>query len=185
MQLTGQQTLPVSQDKAWAALNDTTLLQAAIPGCESLTASGDNEYEALIVAAIGPVKAKFKGKLKLSDIDAPNSYTMNFEGQGGPAGHGKGSAKVRLEANGANETVLHYEANASVGGKIAQIGSRLVDMAAQKMAGEFFESFNAKLQEQYGVVAALEASEGAEPQSFVSRIVAWIKRLFGGGAKTQ
>jgi hypothetical protein len=108
---------------------------------------------------------------------------MNFEGQGGPAGHGKGSAKVRLEANGANETVLHYEANASVGGKIAQIGSRLVDMAAQKMAGEFFESFNAKLQEQYGVVAALEASEGAEPQGFVSRIVAWIKRLFGAKAQ--
>ena len=103
---------------------------------------------------------------------------------GGPAGHGKGSAKVRLEAKGPDETVLHYEANASVGGKIAQIGSRLVDMAAQKMAGEFFESFNAKLQEQYGIVAALEASE-AGPQSLVSRIVAWIKRLFGGGAKTQ
>jgi carbon monoxide dehydrogenase subunit G len=175
MQLTGQQTLPVSQDKAWAALNDTALLQSAIPGCESLTATADNEYEAAITAAIGPVKAKFKGKLKLSDIAAPNSYTMSFEGQGGPAGHGKGSAQVRLEATGPNETLLHYEANASVGGKIAQIGSRLVDMAAQKMAGEFFEKFNAKLQERYGVAPA----PAAAPQSLVSRIVAWIKRLFG------
>lgn len=181
MQLTGQQTLPVSQDKAWAALNDTTLLQAAIPGCESLTATGEGEYEALIVAAIGPVKAKFKGKLKLSDIDAPKSYTMSFEGQGGPAGHGKGTAKVRLEPAGANQTVLFYEANASVGGKIAQIGSRLVDMAAQKMAGEFFESFNAQLQQRHGVVAAAEPA-AAEPQSLLSRIVAWIKRVFGGGA---
>jgi uncharacterized protein len=179
MQLTGQQTLPVSQDKAWAALNDTTLLQASIPGCESLTATADNEYEALIVAAIGPVKAKFKGKLKLSDIEAPKSYTMAFEGQGGPAGHGKGSAQVRLEPTGANETLLRYEANASVGGKIAQIGSRLVDMAAQKMAGEFFETFNAKLQERYGVVPAPapEVAVAARP-SLLARFLAWIRRLF-------
>ena len=177
MQLTGQQTLPVSQEKAWAALNDTALLQAAIPGCESLTATGDNEYEAVIVAAIGPVKAKFKGKLRLSDIAAPTSYTMNFEGQGGPAGHGKGSAQVRLQAGGANETVLHYNATASVGGKIAQVGSRLVDMAAQKMAGDFFASFNARLQERYAVVAP--APVAVDPQSLITRLIAWLRRLFG------
>ena len=142
MQLTNTQVLPVSQAQAWEALNDIALLQSAIPGCESITATGENQYEALVVAAIGPVKAKFKGKLRLDKIVAPTSYTLVFEGQGGAAGHGKGSADLRLEAAGPRETVLHYTANASVGGKIAQIGSCLVDMAAQKMAIEFFESFN-------------------------------------------
>ena len=123
------------------------------------------------------MKAKFKGKLTLTDIQPPTSYTMGFEGQGGPAGHGKGSAQVRLEAAGPNETVLHYEATASVGGKIAQIGSRLVDMAAQKMAGEFFESFNANLQERYAVAPAPAAPA---PQGAIARLLAWLKGLFGG-----
>ena len=133
---------------------------------------------ALVVAAIGPVKAKFKGKLKLDKIVAPDSYTLVFEGQGGAAGHGKGSADLRLEARGPRETVLHYTANASVGGKIAQIGSRLVDMAAQKMATEFFESFNLKLQERYQV--APEAAPAPAPQGLFARIAAFFKRLFGG-----
>jgi carbon monoxide dehydrogenase subunit G len=179
MQLTNQQTLPVSQAQAWEALNDMSLLQQAIPGCESITATGENQYEALVTAAVGPVKARFKGKLRLEDLNPPQSYKLVFEGQGGAAGHGKGSAEIRLEAAGPRETILHYTAHASVGGKLAQIGSRLVDMAAQKMATEFFESFKARLQEQYGV-AAEAAPEAAEPQGAWARLAAWFRRWLGG-----
>ena len=177
MQLTSQQALPVNQAQAWEALNDITLLQAAIPGCEGITPTGDSQYEVLVTAAIGPVKAKFKGKLQLENMQPPTSYTLRFEGQGGPAGHGKGTADIRLEPNGPTETVLHYTANASVGGKIAQVGSRLVDMAAQKMATDFFERFNAALQERYR--AAPEPAAAAGPQGLIARLLAWLKRLFG------
>jgi uncharacterized protein len=180
MQLTNTQTLPVNQAQAWEALNDIALLQSAIPGCESITPTGENQYEALVTAAIGPVKAKFKGKLRLEDMQPPTSYKLVFEGQGGAAGHGKGSADIRLEAVSPRETVLHYTATASVGGKIAQIGSRLVDMAAQKMATEFFESFNTRLQERYGVAAAeAPVDTAASPQGFFARLAAWFKRVFG------
>lgn len=175
MQLTNQQTLPIAQAQAWAALNDVELLKQAIPGCESFTPTAENQYEILVTAAIGPVKAKFKGKLQLENLQPPNAYTMRFEGQGGAAGHGKGQADIRLEAAGANATILHYTAHATVGGKIAQVGSRLVDMAAQKMATEFFESFNAKVQERYGIAPA----PVAPPAGLWARIVAWIRRLFG------
>jgi len=176
MQLSNQQTLPVSQQQAWEALNDVSLLQASIPGCESITPTGDNQYDVAIMAAVGPVKARFKGKLRLQDLQPPTSYTMHFEGQGGPAGHGKGSAQVRLESVGARETLLHYSANASVGGKLAQIGSRLVDMAAQKMANDFFATFTAKLSQRHGAAPAVAAA----PSGAWTRFVAWLKRLFGG-----
>ncbi len=179
MELTNQQTLPVGQAQAWEALNDITLLQAAIPGCEGITPTGENQYEVLVTAAIGPVKAKFKGKLQLENLQPPNSYTLRFEGQGGAAGHGKGTAEIRLESTGPRTTVLHYTAKASVGGKIAQIGSRLVDMAAQKMATEFFETFNTQLQERYGV-AAPEPEAVPAPQGFFAKLAAWFKKLFGG-----
>lgn len=176
MQLSNQQTLPVNQQQAWDALNDVSLLQASIPGCEAITASGANLYDVAIMAAVGPVKARFKGKLRLSDLQPPNAYTMHFEGQGGAAGHGKGSAQVRLESIGARETVLHYSASATVGGKLAQIGSRLVDMAAQKMANDFFATFTAKLSERYGVAAPAAAPAGG---GVWARLLAWIRRLFG------
>jgi hypothetical protein len=177
MELTNQQTLPVSQAQAWEALNDISLLQSAIPGCDGITPAGENQYEVLVTAAIGPVKAKFKGKLQLENLQPPTSYTLRFEGQGGAAGHGKGTAEVRLEATAPRVTVLHYTAHATVGGKIAQLGSRLVDMAAQKMATDFFETFNAKLQERYQV--APEPVAVATPTGLLARIVAWFKRLFG------
>lgn len=178
MQLASQQTLPVSQADAWAALNDTAILQACIPGCESITATGENEYEVLMTAAVGPVKAKFKGRLKLANLNPPTSYTINFDGQGGAAGHGKGKADVRLEPVGPRETILHYSATASVGGKIAQIGSRLVDMAAQKTAGDFFAAFDRQLRERHAVVE--EAPAPAPRPGLFARIVAFFKRLFGG-----
>lgn len=179
MELKQQQSLPVSQAQAWEALNDITLLQAAIPGCESITPSGEHQYEVLITAAIGPVKAKFKGKLKLENLNPPTSYTIRFEGQGGPAGHGKGSADITLATVGPREATLSYTAQASVGGKIAQVGSRLVDMAAQKMAGEFFDNFKARLQERYQV-APEPAPAPAAPQGFFARLGAFFRRLFGG-----
>ena len=179
MQLTNQQTLPVGQAQAWEALNDITLLQQAIPGCEGINPTGENQYEVVVMAAIGPVKAKFKGKLQLENLQPPTSYTLRFEGQGGAAGHGKGHADIRLESTGAQTTVLHYSAQASVGGKIAQIGSRLVDMAAQKMATEFFETFNARLQERYQV-APEPVPAPAAPQGLLARLAAWFRRLFGG-----
>ncbi len=179
MELSNQQTLPVTQDQAWAALNDIALLQQAIPGCEAITPAGDNRFDVLITAAIGPVKAKFKGKLQLENLQPPTSYTLRFEGQGGAAGHGKGQADIRLEAAGPRSTVLHYSAKASVGGKIAQIGSRLVDMAAQKMATEFFETFNLKLQERFPPAIEVLPAVVAPPQSLLARLRGWFKRLFG------
>jgi hypothetical protein len=179
MQLTNTQTLPVGQAQAWEALNDISLLQTAIPGCESITATGAGQFEALVLAAVGPVKARFKGKLRIEDPQPPTSYRLVFEGQGGPAGHGKGQAEIRLEAAGPNQTLLHYSAQASVGGKLAQIGSRLVDMAAQKMATDFFERFTAELQARYGAPAPTEA--GVAPAlGWWARLVAWLRRVFAG-----
>lgn len=182
MELTSQQALPVAQATAWQALNDVSILQAAIPGCESITPTEPNHFELAVMAAVGPVKARFKGKLRLEDVQPPNSYTIHFEGQGGPAGHGKGHATVRLEANGPAETVLHYTAHATVGGKIAQIGSRLVDMAAQKMATEFFENFTVALVDKYGPPPQPTTAEAdAAPGGAMARFVAWLKRLLGAG----
>jgi carbon monoxide dehydrogenase subunit G len=157
MELKGEQLLPVSQQAAWEALNDTELLKAAIPGCESITpVEAGNEagseappdtYDLVMVASVGPVKARFKGKLQLLDLDPPNAYTLRFEGSGGVAGFGKGSAAVKLMPVDATSTQLDYEANASVGGKIAQVGSRLVDMAARKIADNFFENFTSALRD--------------------------------------
>ncbi|HEY4803400.1 MAG TPA: carbon monoxide dehydrogenase subunit G [Paraburkholderia sp.] len=145
MELTESHTLPVPQQRAWEALNDTAILKACIPGCESIEADGENAYAVALTAAVGPVKARFKGRMQLADIDAPNSYMIVFEGQGGAAGFGKGDAHVKLAPAGDKSTTLIYTANAQVGGKLAQIGSRLVDGAARKIAGEFFRRFGAQL----------------------------------------
>jgi uncharacterized protein len=145
MELTESHTLPVSQQRAWEALNDTAVLRASIPGCESIEADGENAYALAMSAAVGPVKARFKGRMVLTNIDAPHTYTIVFEGQGGVAGFGKGETQVTLEPEGDDATKLTYTANAQVGGKLAQIGSRLVDGAARKLAGEFFKRFTAQV----------------------------------------
>jgi len=144
MEMTGEQLVPASQAQTWTALNDPEILKACVPGCESIEKTGENEYLVLMVARIGPVSAKFKGKLALSDLDPPNAYSIAFEGQGGAAGFGKGGAKVRLSPEG-DGTRLSYSVKANVGGKLAQIGSRLVDAAAKKIANDFFQAFNDKL----------------------------------------
>ncbi|SAK42030.1 carbon monoxide dehydrogenase subunit G [Caballeronia hypogeia] len=147
MELTETHTLPVPQARAWEALNDTAILKVCIPGCDSIDADGENAYSVAMTAAVGPVKARFKGRMELTNIDAPHTYTIVFEGQGGAAGFSKGSATVNLEpGDEADTTKLSYSANAQVGGKLAQIGSRLVDGAARKIAAEFFKRFSAQLQ---------------------------------------
>ena len=145
MDMKGEFRIPLPQDLVWRALNDTDILKASIPGCDELIRESDTVLKGKISAAVGPVRAKFSGTATLSDIDAPNGYRLTGSGSGGAAGMVKGGAKVRLVAEG-GETVLHYEANAQVAGKLAQIGSRLVDMAAKKMADDFFGNFVTQLQ---------------------------------------
>ncbi|MGH1360099.1 MAG: CoxG family protein [Burkholderiaceae bacterium] len=146
MKLSGQRTIPSPVEKTWDALNDPEVLKACIKGCESLEESGPDEFMAALKVKIGPVNARFKGKLNLENVQAPSSYTIRFEGQGGIAGFGKGSADVSLTPENDNTaTLLTYESNAQVGGKIAQIGSRLVDSAASKIAEEFFTAFEQHL----------------------------------------
>ena len=144
MEMTGEQLVPAPQQVVWDALNDPDMLKACVPGCESITPTGENEYQVLMVARVGPVSAKFKGKLTLSDVKAPDSYAISFEGQGGAAGFAKGGAQVRLTPEG-DSTKLGYDVKANVGGKLAQIGSRLVDAAAKKVADDFFRNFNDKV----------------------------------------
>jgi len=144
MEMTGEQLINASQADTWAALNDPEMLKACVPGCESIDRTSDTEYVVQMTARVGPVSAKFKGKLNLSNMNPPHSYSIAFEGQGGVAGFAKGGADVSLTPEG-HATKLAYKVKANVGGKLAQIGSRLVDAAANKVANDFFVSFNEKV----------------------------------------
>jgi carbon monoxide dehydrogenase subunit G len=141
MDMTGERYIAQPQQRVWEALNDPEVLKACIPGCESIEKVSDTEYKVAMTAAVGPVKARFSGKLQLADLNPPTSYSLAFEGSGGAAGFSKGSAQVRLETE-AGGTKLSYTVKATVGGKLAQIGSRLVDAAARKMADDFFARFD-------------------------------------------
>jgi carbon monoxide dehydrogenase subunit G len=165
MQMTGQRTLPVPPQQAWDALNDPEMLKACIPGCESIVATEPNRYELVMAARIGPVSAKFKGRLSQSDVVEPESYRIEFDGQGGAAGFGKGAAAVRLTAVEGG-TLLDYDVSATIGGKLAQIGSRLVDGAARKIADDFFATFETTLRERAAALqpAASEAGEAGASQ---------------------
>jgi carbon monoxide dehydrogenase subunit G len=145
MELTGQRRLPVDRAAAWSALNDPEVLRAAIPGCESIERTGENQYALHVAAALGPVRAKFRGRLNVEDIVAPESYTLRFEGEGGTAGFAKGTAKVRL-SDDAGATRLDYAVQSQVGGRLAQVGNRLIDSAARKLADDFFAAFEQRLQ---------------------------------------
>ena len=145
MEMTGEQQIPASQQDTWKALNDPEVLKACVPGCESIARVNDNEYQVQMTARVGPVSAKFRGRLSIFDVNAPDSYSLAFEGQGGAAGFAKGAAQVKLSPEGNDQTRLAYEVKANVGGKLAQIGSRLVDAAAKKVADEFFRNFNEKM----------------------------------------
>lgn len=143
MQMKDSQRILASREKVWAALNDPEILRLCIPGCQSLEMTSPTEMTATVVIKVGPVKATFGGKVTLSDLDPPNGYCIAGEGSGGVAGFAKGGAIVRLEDAGEGETILHYEANSQIGGKLAQLGARLIDSTAKKLAGEFFTKFGA------------------------------------------
>jgi carbon monoxide dehydrogenase subunit G len=144
MDMTGERRIPAPRGKVWDALNDPAVLKASIPGCDSLEKTSDHEMKASAAVKIGPISARFAGRVELSDIDPPNGYTISGEGQGGVAGFAKGGAKVALADDGP-DTLLTYNVNAQVGGKIAQLGARLIDAAAKQMADAFFDRFTAIL----------------------------------------
>jgi carbon monoxide dehydrogenase subunit G len=169
MELTGDRLIHAPIDRTWAALNDPEVLKACIAGCESLELIGPDAYSAVLAVRVGPVSAKFKGALHLSEIVPPQSYTMKFDGQGGVAGFGKGSAEVKLSPEGAAQTRLAYAAKAQVGGKLAQIGSRLVDAAAAKVADDFFQAFESRL------AAEQAAAPPASPAPAPAGMPAWVR----------
>lgn len=145
MDMSGEYRIPASRQTVWEALNDPEILKKTIPGCESLTKTGDNEMAAKVKSKVGPVSATFAGTVTLTDLNAPESYTINGEGSGGVAGFAKGGARVSLAEDGPSTTILRYTAHADVGGKIAQIGSRLIQGAAKKTADDFFGNLTALL----------------------------------------
>lgn len=149
MEMIGEQRIPAPRTKVWEALNDPEILKQSIPGCDEVVKLSDTEMTAKVTARVGPVKATFNGKVTLSDVNPGKSYVLTGEGQGGVAGFGKGGARVSLEDDGPG-TLLRYSASAEVGGKLAQVGSRLIDGVAQKMAGEFFSRFNEAVVAQSG-----------------------------------
>lgn len=161
MEMTSTRSVPAPLETVWAALNDPAILKECIPGCETIAPDGENAYRIALSARVGPVAAKFTGRMQLADVDPPHGYTLSFDGQGGAAGFAKGEAKVSLAPaeNGA-ATALSYTVNAQVGGKIAQIGSRLVDGAAQKLADDFFGRFSDTVAAKVGAMPVTVAPSG-------------------------
>jgi carbon monoxide dehydrogenase subunit G len=170
MDMQGSRHLAVTQQQAWDALNDPEVLKTCIPGCDKVEATGENQYAIGMAVKIGPVSARFNGKILLTDVTPPDSYTLNFEGQGGAAGFGKGTAKVNLASTGEG-CDLAYSAHAQVGGKIAQVGQRLVDGVARSMAEDFFRRFDEEMQRRYPQQAAA-AAPPAEAEAATAPAVA-------------
>jgi carbon monoxide dehydrogenase subunit G len=148
MEMQGKRQLAITQQQAWEALNDPQMLKLCIPGCNAIEASGENRYAITVALKIGPLSAKFNGKIALENIQAPVSYAIAFDGQGGVAGFGKGNASVQLTPN-AQGCELGYSVHATVGGKVAQLGQRLIDGAAKSMAEDFFHRFDSEMQARY------------------------------------
>ncbi len=173
MELQGERLIPASVEKTWASLNDAEVLKACIAGCESLESTGQHTLTAVVALKVGPVSARFKGNLAMTNVQAPNSYTINFDGQGGVAGFGKGSADVALTPEG-ERTRLKYTARATVGGKMAQIGSRLIDATAAKITEDFFKAFEAQLQAGAapadGTVAVAPAAAAVERDTGIAKL---------------
>lgn len=164
MEMQASRQLAVTQQQAWDALNDPAVLKACIPGCDKVEATGENAFAIGMALKIGPVSAKFKGNILLSDINPPASYKLSFEGQGGPAGFGKGSAAVVLTPN-AEGCELAYTVQASVGGKVAQLGQRLIDGAAKSMAEDFFKRFDEEMQKQHPEAYAARDAAAASAEA--------------------
>ncbi len=181
MEMHGSRHLAITQQQAWDALNDPQVLKVCIPGCDRIEPTGENQYAIGMAVKVGPVAARFAGKIRLQDVLPPNSYTLQFEGNAGAAGFGKGTAKVNLAppVEGAG-CELGYTAQAQVGGKIAQVGQRLVDGVARSMADDFFRRFDEEMQRQHpeAYAAAAELPRLSE-ESGVKRIPLWVWIAFG------
>lgn len=173
MDMNGSQRIDASRETVYAGLNDIDILRQCIPGCESIEKTSETEMVAKVTLRIGPVKASFAGTVTLSDLDPPNGYTISGEGSGGMAGFAKGGANVTLEADG-DATILHYTVKAEIGGKLAQMGSRLIDSTAKKLAGEFFAKF--------GEVVGKPAEPEAPQEEVASK--GWMSRILGTSATT-
>lgn len=169
MDMTGERRIAASRRQVWAALNDVGVLRQCIPGCETLEKESDTDMVARAKLQIGPVKATFNGKVKLSDLDPPNGYRISGEGNGGVAGYAKGGAVVRLADDGGG-TLMTYEVKADVGGKLAQLGGRLIDSTAKKLADEFFEKFT--------TIVGPSAPATPAPTSPAMRKQGWFRRVF-------
>ena len=170
MDMTGERRIAASRKTVWAALNNPEILKQCIPGCEALEMQSPTDMTARVKLVIGPVKATFNGKVKLADLDPPNGYRISGEGNGGVAGYAKGGAAVQLADDGAG-TLMRYEVKADVGGKLAQLGGRLIDSTAKKLADEFFEKFTV-------VVGGPPAAAGVSDTA-PSKKIGWFKRWFG------
>lgn len=164
MKLTDSQIIPAPRDVVWKGLNDPNVLKQCIPGCEQMEQLSPTELKALVVAKVGPVKASFSGAVTISDVNPPESYRISGQGQGGLAGFASGGASVKLTALGPNETQMDYDVDAQIGGKLAMLGSRLIDSTAKSLAGQFFDKF-ASLMKQAGVSAAASAAAASKPTS--------------------
>jgi hypothetical protein len=188
MEMLGNRRLGITQQQAWEALNDPETLKKCIPGCDKFELTGDNQYTVALTVKIGPVSAKFNGKVTLAEITPPDSYRLSFEGQGGVAGFAKGSSSVSLKpvADGSPGCELDYTVNAQVGGKIAQLGQRLIDGAAKSTADDFFKRFEAEMQSRYGPPPAeTAAADAAAPAAGKTGAVAGFMQKLGIGKKSD
>ena len=176
MDMTGSRQIAASRQEVWAALNDPEILKQCIPGCESLEMQSPTDMTARVKLAVGPVKATFNGKVKLTDLDPPDGYRIVGEGSGGVAGHAKGSASVRLTDEG-DGTLMTYDVKADVGGKLAQLGGRLIDSTAKKLADEFFERFTA-------LVGGEMPAGSTGTSDTAPKKAGWLSRWFGRRKKT-
>ncbi len=185
MDMQGQRVLHVAQAQAWDALNDPAILKSCIPGCDKFELTEANVYNVGVAIKIGPVSAKFTGKVTLTDIEAPNSYALNFEAQGGVAGFGKGESKVSLHPH-ADGCELQYTVHSTVGGKLAQLGQRLIDGAAKSLAEDFFKRFDDALQAKYpqaqGTTASTDDATESAPSTGTVPMWVWLALLVGAGA---
>jgi hypothetical protein len=181
MDMQATRSLGVTQQQAWQALNDPEVLKLCIPGCDKVEATAEHEYDIGMALRIGPVSAKFKGHIVLSDIVPPASYRISFEGQGGPAGFGKGSAQVQLTPTAAG-CELAYTVNASVGGKVAQLGQRLIDGAAKSLAEDFFKRFDDEMQRRHGSAPAVPSAAAPVAAASSSVLLPAVLAGVGGAA---
>jgi uncharacterized protein len=175
MDMSGERQIPASREAVWKALNDPEVLKQCIPGCEEIEKTSDTEFTAKVVAKVGPVKARFGGKVNLTDLDPPNGYKIVGEGQGGAAGFAKGSAEVNLEPGENGGTLMRYKVHAAIGGKLAQIGSRLIDGTARKLSDQFFDNLVKTVS---GEKPAADEGEDSASGPSLSPAV-WIPALIG------